>query len=118
MSEQHVGAPDAPLIPMPPITPAALRAAIAQIAPAHLPSFVKHLDQAVEQAAAQSTIAPLRTFLQQWGRFVAIQRFPARAARLRALEDAAAEATDREEVGRLVSGMMEIIDEADREASS
>ncbi|MGO4755575.1 hypothetical protein AB4212_44450, partial [Streptomyces sp. 2MCAF27] len=95
MAEQP-SAPDGPLIPMPALTPAALRAAVAQIAPAQLPSLVEHLDRAVEQAAAQSTGAPLRTFLLWWGEFVAIQRCPARAARLRGLQAAAEEATDRE----------------------
>ncbi|MEU0811377.1 hypothetical protein [Streptomyces sp. NPDC005970] len=66
MTEQP-SAPDGSLSPMPALTPAALRAAVAQIAPAQLPSFVEHLDRAVEQAAAQSTIAPLRTFLLWWG---------------------------------------------------
>ena len=71
MTEQHT-TPDAPLIPMPALTPAALRAAVAQIAPAHLPAFVEHLDHAAEQAAKQSTIAPLHAFLQWWGEFVDI----------------------------------------------
>ncbi|MFJ1568042.1 hypothetical protein ACIOG8_28175 [Streptomyces erythrochromogenes] len=35
-----------PLIPMPALTPAALRVAVAQIAPAHLPAFADHLDRA------------------------------------------------------------------------
>ncbi|MET7338371.1 hypothetical protein [Nonomuraea sp. NPDC005650] len=74
------------LIPRPPLTTAALRAAVAQIAPAYLGQFVDHLDQATEQAARQSTVAPLQNFLQQWGEFVAIQRHPAWAARLQALE--------------------------------
>ncbi len=64
------------LIPRPPLTTAALRAAIAQIAPAYLGQFVDHLDQAAWQGTA-----PLHSFLQQWGEFVAIQRIPARAAR-------------------------------------
>lgn len=118
MSEQHISAPDTPLIPMPPITSAGLRAAVAQIAPARLPSFVKDLDQAVEWAAEASDIAPLRTFLIRWGEFVAIQRYPARAARLRALEDAAQEVSGREEVSALIAQMMEIVNEARREVSA
>ncbi|MEV1239141.1 hypothetical protein [Nonomuraea sp. NPDC049750] len=64
------------LIPQPPLTTAPLRAAVAQIAPAYLSQFVDHLDQATEQAARQSTVAPLQNVLQQWGEFVAIQRHP------------------------------------------
>jgi hypothetical protein len=116
MTEQHTS-PQAPLIPMPALTPAALRTAVAQIAPAHLPAFVEHLDRAVEQAAAQSTISPLRTFLQRWGEFVAIQRYPARAARLRELETAAETAADREALRSALDGIQRITDEARREVS-
>ncbi|MBB5933527.1 hypothetical protein [Streptomyces zagrosensis] len=117
MTEQPA-APDGPLIPMPALTLSALRAAVAQIAPAQLPSFAEHLDRAVEQAAAQSTIAPLRTFLQWWGEFVAIQRYPARAARLRELERAAEEATDREVLRSALAELQQITDLAHHEISS
>ncbi|MFC0598070.1 hypothetical protein [Streptomyces palmae] len=117
MTEQP-SAPDGPLIPMPALTPAALRAAIAQIAPAQLPSFIEHLDRAVEQAAAQSTIAPLRTFLLWWGEFVAIQRYPARAARLRELEAVAEETTDREALRSALAEMRQITDLAQREITT
>ncbi|MFI0818898.1 DUF6247 family protein [Streptomyces sp. NPDC021098] len=106
---------DGPLIPMPVLTPSALRAAVAQIAPGELPTFVEHLDRAVEQAARNGTIAPLRTFLQWWGEFVAIQRYPARAARLRELEVVAEEATDRESLGSALAEMRQIMDAAHRE---
>ncbi|MEU5267018.1 hypothetical protein [Streptomyces hygroscopicus] len=117
MTEQP-SAPDGPLIPMPALTPAALRAAVAQIAPAQLPSFVEHLDRAVEQAATQSTIAPLRTFLLWWGEFVAIERYPARAARLRELEAVAEGATDREALRSALAEMRQITDLAQREISA
>ena len=117
MTEQP-SAPDGPLIPMPALTPAALRAAVAQIAPAQLPSFVEHLDRAVEQTATQSTIAPLRTFLQWWGEFVAIQRYPARAARLCQLEAVAQEATDRETLRSTLSEIRQITDLAHHEISA
>ncbi|HCA85269.1 MAG TPA: hypothetical protein DEQ61_07085 [Streptomyces sp.] len=116
MSEQHTSASDGPLIPMPALTPTALRTAVAQIAPAHLPGFVEHLDQAVEQAAAQSTIAPLRSFLSWWGEFVAVQRYPARAARLRELEHAAETATNRDAVRPVLAEIRQITDTARREA--
>lgn len=118
MSEQHSSPTDTPLIPMPALTPSALRAAVAQIAPAHLPAFVKHLDQAAEQASAQSTITPLRSFLTWWGEFVAIQRFPTRAARLRELEQAAEAATDRDSVRPVLAEIRQIMDDAHRETSA
>lgn len=108
-------ADDEPLIPMPALTPAALRAAVAHIAPAQLPSFVEHLDQATEQAAEQSTVAPLRSFLQWWGEFVAIQRYPARAARLAELESDAATAADLDELTGRVSEIRKILNTAQQE---
>lgn len=118
MSEQHTTAPDVPLIPMPALTPAALRSAVAQIAPAHLPAFVEHLDQAAEQAATQSTIAPLRSFLTWWGEYIAVQRHPARAARLRELEHAAETAADRDAVRPVLAEIQQIMDTARREISA
>jgi hypothetical protein len=117
MTEQP-NSPETPLIPMPALTPAALRAAVAQIAPAHLPSYVEHLDQAVEQAAAQSTIAPLRAFLQWWGEFVAIQRYPGRAARLRELEAAAEATADREALRPVLAEIRAITEMAHREVTA
>lgn len=105
------------LIPRPPLTTAALRAAIAQIAPAYLGQFVDHLDQATEQAARQSTIAPLQSFLQQWGEFVAIHRFPARATRLRELEAEVATTTDRSRLNSLLTEISEITASARHEAA-
>lgn len=116
MTEQAVTG--RPLIPMPPLTPAALRVAVAQIAPAHLPSFVEHLDRAAEQSAEQSTIAPLRAFLQWWGEFVAVQRHPTRAARLQELEAVAETAGDRETLDKAVAEIQEILAAARREAAA
>ncbi|MCY0927267.1 hypothetical protein OTB20_13820 [Streptomyces sp. H27-H1] len=116
MTEQSVTG--RPLIPMPALTPAALRVAVAQIAPAHLPAFVAHLDRAAEQSSEQSTIAPLRAFLQWWGEFVAIQRHPARAARLRELEAIADTAGDRESLDKIVAEIQEILAAARREAAA
>ncbi|MER7793556.1 hypothetical protein [Streptomyces sp. NPDC097640] len=107
MAEQP-SAPDGALSPMPALTPAALRAAVAHIAPAQLPSFVERLNRVVEQAAAQSTIAPLRTFLLWWGEFVAIQR----------LQAAAKEATDREALRSALAGIRQITDLAHHEIST
>lgn len=108
---------DEELIPRPPLTPAALRAAVAQIAPAYLGQFVDHLDQATEQAARQSTVAPLHGFLKQWGEFVAIHRHPARAARLRALEQQAAESTDRQALSATLAEIRRLTDLARRDAA-
>ncbi|WP_046778882.1 hypothetical protein [Streptomyces yangpuensis] len=116
MSEPMVAG--TPLIPMPALTPAALRVAVAQIARAHLPAFVDHLDRAAEQSAQQSTIAPLRAFLQWWGEFVAVQRHPARAARLRELEAVTARTEDHEALDAAVAEIRDILDAARREAAA
>ncbi|MFI6483726.1 hypothetical protein ACIBH1_37775 [Nonomuraea sp. NPDC050663] len=105
------------LIPRPPLTTAALRAAVAQIAPAYLGQFVEHLDQATEQAARQSTVAPLRAFLAQWGEFVAIHRHPVTAARLRELERQVATGVDRALVATVLAEIKEITDAARRDAA-
>ncbi|MEU6720425.1 hypothetical protein ABZ897_54000 [Nonomuraea sp. NPDC046802] len=105
------------LIPRPSLTTAALRAAVAQIAPAYLGQFVDHLDQATEQAARQSTVAPLQGFLAQWGEFVAIHRHPAKAARLQELERKVAEITDREALTAVLAEIREITDAARRDVA-
>ena len=104
------------LIPRPPLTTAALRAAVAQIAPAYLNQFVDHLAQATEQAARQSTVAPLQSFLQQWGEFVAIQRYPPERPACTRLETEVATATNRVTWDSTLAEINEITTSACREA--
>lgn len=117
MAEHHAVSAE-PLIPMPALTPATLRAALAQIAPAQLPTFAEHLEEAAGQAATQSTITPLRAFLQYWGEYVAIQRYPQQAARLRRLEAAADEADDVTALNSIVAEIQQILRWAEREATA
>lgn len=101
-------ASEQPLIPQPPTTVAALRQAVAQIAPAALPAFTRELDQAADQARLGSDLAPLRRFTSHWSVYIEIQRRPGLAARFRELEGLAATgdaATAREaaaELGRIL----------------
>jgi hypothetical protein len=76
-----------PLIPMPALTPDALRAAVEKLTPSRMQAFVRDLVDATTSAHQQQSLAPLRTFVHTWGVFVAIQRYPSRAARLRHLEE-------------------------------
>ncbi|MCX4827651.1 MULTISPECIES: DUF6247 family protein [unclassified Streptomyces] len=85
MSVQADG-PYGPLIPMPELTPDALRAAVARIAPSRVPALTQHLFEATTNAQQTQSLAPLRAFVHSWAVFVAIERHPARAARLRELE--------------------------------
>lgn len=85
MSAQSDG-PYGPLIPMPELTPDALRAAVARIAPSRVPALTQHLFEATTNAQQTQSLAPLRAFVHSWAVFVAIERHPARAQRLRELE--------------------------------
>ncbi|MEU0739163.1 DUF6247 family protein [Streptomyces sp. NPDC006134] len=85
MSAQTDG-PYGPLIPMPELTPDALRRAVARIAPSRLPALTQHLFEATTNAQQVQSLAPLRAFVHSWAVFVAIERHPARAERLRELE--------------------------------
>ncbi|MGC5037476.1 DUF6247 family protein [Streptomyces sp. DT190] len=72
--------------PMPPLTPESLRDAVARIAPSRLPTLTRHLFEATTNAQQTQSLAPLRAFVHSWAVFVAIERHPARAERLRELE--------------------------------
>jgi hypothetical protein len=71
---------------MPELNPDALRAAVARIAPSRVPALTQHLFEATTNAQQTQSLAPLRAFVHSWGVFVAIERHPERAARLRELE--------------------------------
>ncbi|MGV9501185.1 DUF6247 family protein [Streptomyces sp. NPDC003642] len=72
--------------PMPPLTPEALRDAVARIAPSRLPTLTQHLFEAATNAQQTQSLAPLRAFVHSWAVFVAIERHPAGTERLRELE--------------------------------
>ncbi|WSB85704.1 hypothetical protein OHA60_19050 [Streptomyces cellulosae] len=78
---------DEPLIPMPALTPGALRTAVETLTPSRMPTFVSDLVSATTRAQELQSFAPLRMFVRTWGVLVAIQRYPSRAARLRHLEE-------------------------------
>jgi hypothetical protein len=78
---------DEPLIPMPALTPGALRTAVESLTPSRMPTFVSDIVDATTSAQQLQSFAPLRSFVHAWGVVVAIQRYPSRAARLRHLED-------------------------------
>ncbi|MGK5549419.1 hypothetical protein ACSNOH_32535 [Streptomyces sp. URMC 127] len=71
---------------MPELTPDALRAAVAKIAPSRVPALTQHLFEAATHARNVGGLAPLRAFVHSWAVFVAIERRPGRAIRLRELE--------------------------------
>jgi hypothetical protein len=72
---------------MPALTPGGLRTAVESLAPSRMPVFVSDLVDATTRAQQLQSLAPLRAFVHTWGVFVAIQRYPSRATRLRQLEE-------------------------------
>jgi hypothetical protein len=100
-----------PLIPQPPATVTALRQAVAQVAPAALPSFTRELDQAADQSRQACDLAPLQRFIAQWAAYVHIQRQPHLAAELRRWEDTAASG-DADSARKAASEIGRILDVA------
>lgn len=100
-----------PLIPQPPSTVAALRQAVAQIAPVALPAFTRELDQAADQARLSSDLAPLRCFIRHWAVYVEVQRRPRQAARFHELENLAATG-DAEQVREAAAKLGRLLDDA------
>lgn len=72
-----------PIIPRPERTVGALRVALAQVAPYRIAEFEAQKDQALDQAAQQSSVSPVQMFLLAWSRDIEIERHPATATRYR-----------------------------------
>ncbi|MFI9721083.1 DUF6247 family protein [Streptomyces sp. NPDC052396] len=103
-------------VPQPASTPEDLRAALAQLAPAALPMFDTERAEAVREARETLNSAPLRRFVGQWAVYVAIERYPSRAARLRELEALVAESDDFATIREMVAEIGRIYDAAFIEA--
>ncbi|MEU5022936.1 hypothetical protein [Streptomyces milbemycinicus] len=89
----------------------ALRQAVAQIAPAALPSFTQELDRAADQSRQASGLSPLQRFIAQWAVYVHIQRQPNLAKEFRHWEDTA-ETGDGTQARRAASAIGKILDDA------
>lgn len=88
---------DQPLFPMPPVTEAALRAAVQRLNPAEAVRFEQEFHVAWEQAVQTDSTVPMHTFLQRWAVFVSLHRYRARSARLRELERAVGSAETQDD---------------------
>lgn len=102
--------PAEPLIPMPEKSPAALRIAVARLDPEALPTFDAHWTDAMVQARDEYSLLPGRHFVDHWWAWVAVQRWPERAARFRECEqivetseDRAARRAASAELGRILA---------------
>ncbi len=110
MSAQPVS--PAAAMPMPPLTPEGLRAAVAQLAPDRLSELSEHLLHAATQAQELDSTVPLRSFTEYWGMVVAIERDPARAARFHALEAVVDAGLDPDAVRDAISEIGAMVDAA------
>jgi hypothetical protein len=84
-------------IPLPERNPAALRAAVAQLDPAALARFEADWTAATARARDEYSLLPARYFIEHWWSWVAVERWPERAARLHACERIVAESQDPSE---------------------
>ncbi|MET9608880.1 DUF6247 family protein [Streptomyces sp. NPDC006512] len=103
-------------LPQPAMTAEDLRAALARVAPEAVPTFDAERTAALALARDRVSSAPVRRFLRQWALYVAVERHPAQAARLRALEDRAAHVTDVDEARALAAEIGLILDKAAAES--
>ncbi|MEV7238758.1 hypothetical protein AB0N06_34020 [Streptomyces sp. NPDC051020] len=85
MTAQHID-PAGPLIPRPQRTPAALRIAVAQLAPHRLGEMEQQKDAAIVLAAETGSLGPIMQFLESWAVAVEIARLPVAATRLHSAE--------------------------------
>jgi hypothetical protein len=91
MSMSHVLAEgQQPVVPLPEREPAALRAAVARLDPAALARFEADWTAATARARDEYSLLPARHFIEHWFSWVAVERWPQLAARLRACERRAA----------------------------
>ncbi|MFC5034839.1 hypothetical protein C8250_024715 [Streptomyces sp. So13.3] len=114
MSAERASSPGQ--VPQPAATPEALRSALAIVAPVRLPAFDQERIAATDAARAAVSAAPLRRFVEQWAVYVAIERHPDRAARLRELEARAATVDDLDEARRVAAEVGAILATAAIEA--
>jgi hypothetical protein len=84
-----------PVVPLPERDPAALRAAVAKLDTAALAKFESDWTAATARARDEYSLTPARYFVEHWWTWVAVERWPALAARLRDCERIVAESADR-----------------------
>jgi Family of unknown function (DUF6247) len=102
--------------PQPVVTPEELRSALAELAPDALPTFDAEHAAALEQAREQVSAASMRRFVGQWAVYVALERHPERATRLRALETRAATTENLGEARAIAAEIGGILDSSCAEA--
>jgi hypothetical protein len=76
------------LVPKPSLTLAALRQAVAAVAPGRLTEMFEKMEEAFEQAGERGSVTPIHMFYREWAVIVEIERYPEAARRLHAAEQA------------------------------
>lgn len=102
-----------PMIPMPQRDPAALRIAVAQLNVAALARFEADWNAATARARDEYSLLPTRYFVEHWWTWVAVERWPGLAARLRECERLVAESENRSERREAASEIGQILRQAD-----
>ncbi len=92
---------------------AALRAAVARLDPAALARFEADWTTATARARDEYSLLPARYFVEHWFSWVAVERWPALAARLRACERVVAESPDRAERRAAAAEISQILRQAE-----
>jgi len=101
---------------MPPLTEQALRVAVMSLDPAAAVRFENEFHAAWQEAVQTDCTVPMHTFLHRWGVFVALRRYPERAARLAELERTVGQASDAAEAREAATEVAALLDEAARVA--
>ena len=102
-----------PVVPLPEREPAAIRAAVARLDPAALAKFEADWTAATARARDEYSLLPARYFVEHWFTWVAVQRWPQLAARLRACERIVAESPDRAERREAAAEISQILRQAE-----
>jgi len=115
MSAQQEETP-VPVLPQPPMTREALRAAIRQLDLTKLQEFDRDLGEAFDHAVQLSSTTPMRLFLEKWATLVAVLRHPDRARRLLAAENALTDSSISDDAFRAArETVASVLDLASRE---
>ncbi len=102
-----------PVVPLPAREPAALRVAVARLDPAALARFEADWTAATVRARDEYSLLPARYFAEHWFSWVAVERWPRLAARLRACERVVAESQDRAERRAAAAEISQILQQAE-----
>ncbi|MFC5724037.1 hypothetical protein ACFP1Z_28105 [Streptomyces gamaensis] len=99
---------DGPTVERPKRTLAALKEALAQVAPSQLPVMEAERDEVFTLAAETQSVGPVNGFLFRWATVVEIERHPEVARRLHRAEQAVRMAGDEETMRAAIQEVAEI----------